>query len=463
MASEGPSQEPPKSTRKRKRTLEEVIAELPSLESIQYTPLRPIPREPQLNPPSDLDIESRYALFSLFFTEDILETISHSTNAYAKRQRMKFEDSIIQPRAWKDTSQQRSRSFLENGPIHLPQLYMTQTRFEQLKRFLHVSNVNNEELKPPGSKDWWYKLGPLASSFHEAAQRYYIPGPNLSVDEVMVRCAGQSLHTYKMPHKPIKQGYKVFSLAEHGYIWTFSWSSRQIGREEMFKQPELTPTGSIVVEMINRLPKFSHSSERESPSTLSDRSISQAGLEVAITSPIASYSIYMDNYFSSVALFNYLYDHQYGACGTARPSPGIPSLLQALREHAKSLPWGTLYALPVSNVLCLSWHDNNIVLGLSALHSADGFVSCKRRRPGKTSTNGAIARRVFGGEVIKELDIPLFIYDSNHYMNGVDLTNQYRASYEVHLKGYRNWLPLLYFFINAAIVNAYRVQYIYYV
>jgi hypothetical protein len=35
------------------------------------------------------------------------------------------------------------------------------------------------------------------------------------------------------------------------------------------------------------------------------------------------------------------------------------------------------------------------------LHSADSFVSCKRRRPRKTSTNAAIARRVFGEEVTK--------------------------------------------------------------
>jgi len=49
----------------------------------------------------------------------------------------------------------------------------------------------------------------------------------------------------------------------------------------------------------------------------------------------------------------------------------------------------------------------------------------------------------------------------NHYMNGVDLANQYRVSYEVHRKGVRNWLPLPYFFIDAAIINAYRIQYIY--
>jgi hypothetical protein len=229
-----------------------------------------------------------------------------------------------------------------------------------------------------------------------------------------------------MPNKPIKQGYQIFALAEHGYIWTFSWSSRQLGIEEMFKWPGLTPTGSMVVELIERLPKISQSISEPSNKPLdepSDEPINQTGLELAISSPVASYSIYMDNYFNSVALFNHLYNHRYGACGTASPTSGLPLLLQELREHAKGLPCGTLYALLVLNILYLAWQDNNIILGLSTLHSADSFVSCKRRRPGKTSTNEAIARRVFSKEVIKELEIPIFINDYNHYMNGVDLVN----------------------------------------
>jgi anaphase-promoting complex subunit 8 len=58
----------------------------------------------------------------------------------------------------------------------------------------------------------------------------------------MVQCFGRTVYIYKMPNKPVKQGYKIFALAEHGYIWTFSWSSRQLGIEEMFKWPGLTPT-----------------------------------------------------------------------------------------------------------------------------------------------------------------------------------------------------------------------------
>jgi hypothetical protein len=154
-----------------------------------------MPREPELKIPKDLDIKSPYALFSLFFTEDILQTISESTNKYARRKRTKFENSVIQPRTWKETNPAEIKVFLgiliymgvhrsprinyyfqnssESRPLHLPQRYMTLTRFEQLKRFLHVSSPEADELRPSGSKDWWHKslwpphsMKPLESSIY---------------------------------------------------------------------------------------------------------------------------------------------------------------------------------------------------------------------------------------------------------------------------------------------------------
>jgi hypothetical protein len=107
------SLEPAKSTQKCKRKLKEITAELPLLELIQYTPLRSMPCEPELKIPKDLDIKSLYALFSLFFTKDILQTIAKSTNKYARRKRMKFENSIIQPRTWKKTNPVEIKVFLD--------------------------------------------------------------------------------------------------------------------------------------------------------------------------------------------------------------------------------------------------------------------------------------------------------------------------------------------------------------
>lgn len=126
---------------------------------------------------------------------------------------------------------------LKQGPIHTVQLYISETRFEQLKRYLHISDSQE---KISIKKEWWYRVEPLASIFHKAARKYYTPGSELSVDELMIQCFGRSLHTVKMPKKPIKQGYKVFALAEHGYIWTFSWSSRKQGIMEMFRYSGLT-------------------------------------------------------------------------------------------------------------------------------------------------------------------------------------------------------------------------------
>lgn len=159
-------------------------------------------------------------------------------------------------------------------------------------------------------------------------------------------------------------------------------------------------------------------------------------------------------------LFKELRDLQCGACGTTRPRGGIPTQLIELKDHIKSIPWGTLYASEAQGVLCLAWQDNNIVLLLSTTHSPDTFIPTERKRPSATSTNAAIARAPFRDEGKKELKIPIAIDDYNHHMGGVDIANQYRASYEIHRKGDRNWFPILYFFLDAAIINAFRTQYI---
>lgn len=224
-------------------------------------------------------MDSSYALFTLFFPEDIFNIMSSSTNAYASYHRGVDEDSdFFSYRHWQTTNEHEIRVFigaliymgahrsprvdrffrriypmgLAPAPIHVPMQYMTNFRFEQLKRYIHISGPRTPD---PNKKEWWYRLEPLARRFRENCQRYYTPGSSLSVDEIMVRCYGRTSHTYRIPHKPIKQGYKIFCLAEHGYIWTFSWSSRQMGIEESFKYPNLSPTGSMVMKMMDQLPR----------------------------------------------------------------------------------------------------------------------------------------------------------------------------------------------------------------
>jgi hypothetical protein len=253
----------------------------------------------------------------------------------------------------------------------------------------------------------------------------------------MIRSFGRSQHTYKMPNKPISQGYKLFALADRGYIWSFTPTSRAKHLVEvvMHKHDMLTMTGYIVNWLVNRLP----------PS-------------------LNRYTPYLDNYFTSISLFKILRDQGIGACGTTRSTaagPDFPALIKQLKDHASHITWNTICAIEVRKVLCLAWQDNNLVLGLSTVHTVDkstDLVERDRKRPSKTSTNAAQVRPIFGDSHTKKLFIPNYIDDYNHHMGGVDIANQLRESYETHRRTFRSWWPLFMWVIDAAAVNAYRAH-----
>jgi Transposase IS4 len=106
--------------------------------------------------------------------------------------------------------------------LHTIASHISLRRFEQVKRFLHISDAEDDiQQGREHSNQWWYKLKPLASSLQRSFMQFYTPSSEVSIDELMVRCFGRSIHTYKMPNKPIPQGYKLFGIADHGYLYAF--------------------------------------------------------------------------------------------------------------------------------------------------------------------------------------------------------------------------------------------------
>src|SRR5436190_20473210 len=114
----------------------------------------------------------------------------------------------------------------------------------------------------------------------------------------------------------------------------------------------------------------------------------------------------MNNYFTSVPLFARLYERGYGACETAQPNSEDfpPKLVKLRKDHSESLPWGTVNAVVVDNVLCLAWQDNNAVLALSTIHSLKDLIIWNQQRPGKISTNAKIVLKVFDDSSRKKLE-----------------------------------------------------------
>ena len=158
---------------------------------------------------------------------------------------------------------------------------MGQVRFEQLKPFFHVSPPIEKLPRP----QWCRKLEPLSSALQYQFQRYCIPATEVSIDEMMIRLIGCSVHTVRLPNKPIPEGYKVFALCEHGYTFSFMYTSRV--KQFSGQDWDLPYLG---------------------PATLPLSPTSRAVLRLATALPYQQYRfiLYCDNYFSNILLFQAL-------------------------------------------------------------------------------------------------------------------------------------------------------------
>jgi len=87
----------------------------------------------------------------------------------------------------------------------------------QIKRYLHISDPKLQL----SHSEWFQKLEPPNGMIRSRCQQFYFPASSVTVDEMMIRLGGCSYHTYRMPSKPITEGYKVFALCDIGY--TFDW------------------------------------------------------------------------------------------------------------------------------------------------------------------------------------------------------------------------------------------------
>ena len=105
--------------------------------------------------------------------------------------------------------------------IHKPMEFITYYQFQQIKWYFHVS--------PPITTSQHMKLELLASLLCTKFQDYVVLGQNVSFDEMMVPFSRRSRHTLKIKNKPISEGFKIWALCDHGYLWDFLFYSCTYG------------------------------------------------------------------------------------------------------------------------------------------------------------------------------------------------------------------------------------------
>ena len=118
----------------------------------------------------------------------------------------------------------------------------------------------------------------------------------------------------------------------------------------------------------------------------------------------------------------------------------------------------TLILMNLHNTLVGRWMDNGLVLIVSAIHKFEQIIKRNRGKPRKTLKNCCQVDKIWGEKGAVPIFIPTMIDDYNHWMGGVDLSDQMIAYYHPDFRYYRNWIPMFIQVISIIRNNVYIIQ-----
>ena len=99
--------------------------------------------------------------------------------------------------------------------------HIARDRWQQIDRFLHISDPEEGKDEVP-----FEKLVPLNNKLRERFKKYWIPGTYLAVDKSIQRFTGRSSEIVNIPSKPTPEGFKVWVLANQGYVLEWMWHTK---------------------------------------------------------------------------------------------------------------------------------------------------------------------------------------------------------------------------------------------
>ena len=159
------------------------------------------------------------------------------------------------------------------------------------------------------------------------------------------------------------------------------------------------------------------------------------------------HNVYMDNYYSSPALYKLLLMKSFGAYGTVIVNrKGMPDEWKSCkgkkRRKVTIMKKAEVRSVNLQNgLLALQWKDKRLVTMLSTIHNTD-MVSKTRR-----------IRQATGG--IQEIQKPKMIDEYNNYMGGVDKGDQLLSYYGFNHRTVKWWKRAAFQLIDISIVNSY--------
>ena len=261
------------------------------------------------------NLQSCLDFFSLFFTDEVWQLLVEQTNLYAEQKRAPEESSVWYPitidemKAWVSlymnmglVTKPNLSSYWSTDPALSTPFFpsiMARDRFLQILRYLHFAD--NTQAPRAGSADYnkLYKIQPFLDLIIPNFQEVYKPTRQLAIHETLIKFKGKVHFRQFLPIKPGRFGIKAFTLAEStsGYLLN---SKIYTGKD-----------GDAVQKDLGR----------------------KAVMSVIEPYLDMGYYVFMDNYYTSVTLFEELEERETLACGTVTPNrQGLPKEICGVKE-----------------------------------------------------------------------------------------------------------------------------------
>ena len=247
--------------------------------------------------------------------------------------------------------------------------------------------MNDNAAIPNNNTDYLYKLRPMINQLTSNFVKLYNVSHHVSTDESMILFKSWSAIKQYNPMKPTKRDFKLWSLADmDGYLYHCEVSQ---GKNQVFVDDSMPRYFGLGPSIVYQLTKPLHGKHHQ---------------------------VFIDNYFSTVPLMEYLLHHQVYCCGTV---PSDRKYCPKNLKTEKTLQRGEFdYHVSHGGLVFYKWKDNEVVTLLSNFHGTESATVLQTQKDG---------RRI-------NFNCPVAIKYYNTYMGGVDKADMLISSYGLSRK-----------------------------
>jgi hypothetical protein len=281
------------------------------------------------------------------------------------------------------------------------------TIFSRDEFFQIKSAVKFYDTKNFNQNDRLSRMRPLMNSIISNTSRLYAPPRDLTLDETMIKFSGRSNFKVYMPLKPIKYGFKVFTVtpSEEPIVVNFSIFD---GKRSNIRE--------IVQNMMSPFLNKGH-------------------------------HLYIDRFYCSPSVLIDLQRNKTGACGTCMLNR--LSLSEEIKTELSELPRDDFKYYATNEILLSAWKDKKLVTVISTIHKPKQNRIIRRRKQENITNSNSFIK--------ESKNVPNSICEYNLKAKGVDILDQYISYYLFSHKSIKWHFRVLIYLLEIALVNSWTI------